>query len=512
VFVVPVAASVLAGWEATRLLPHPHGKGEFLGVLAVLVVVSTAALLVVDWFARRLLPLAGLLELSMLFPDRAPSRLSVARDAIRRLPIEEQLRRVREAGGDPSVAAREVLALLAALQQHDRPTRGHAERVRVYTDLIAEQLKLPERDRDLLRWSAILHDVGKLLVPPVVLNKPGPPDDQEWAVLRAHPQHGADVTGPLLPWLGEWGDVIVQHHEKWDGSGYPGGLSRRSICLGARIVAVADAYDVMTSTRPYKRPISRAAAFRELVRAAGTQFDPTMVRAMVSVTAPRLRRAQGVVAWLADIPVLATSTVPAATLARVVGAGAIATTTLTGGFASPPAVAPPSAAAGHGPGVVSQHTEPAASSGQIPATHPARAVLPQSRDGRSAEARQTAAASPMPSATATPTANPGAVLPPIPGVDRPPIPGVDPLPIPGTDPLPIPSVNPPKPVASVIQHPVATVTSVAAGLADTVNKVTSAAGGLPGSVVSNLPIPPALPDIPLPDIPLPVDVGKLLGK
>jgi putative nucleotidyltransferase with HDIG domain len=327
----PVAASFAASWLTLRLLPPADGLADKAVLLAVLVAVSTVALLLVDRLGRRALPLATLLDLSMLFPDRAPSRLRVAREAIRRRPIEEQLRRVQDAGADPGAVAREILTLVAALRAHDRPTRGHAERVRMFTDLLAEQLKVPARDRDLLRWAAILHDIGKLRVPASLLNKPGKPTDAEWALLKAHPAHGAEMAAALLPWLGEWGEVIVQHHERYDGTGYPEGLAGDRISLGGRIVSVADAYDVMTAARAYKRPVSRAAALRELVRCSGSQFDPAVVRAMVAVGAPRLRRAQGLVAWLADVPLVATSTVPTATLARAVGAGALATGAVTGG-------------------------------------------------------------------------------------------------------------------------------------------------------------------------------------
>lgn len=321
----PVLASVATAWGVHRLLPPVSGLLARGGYLLVLLAVSTLVLVVVDRLTRRLLPLATLLELSLLFPDRAPSRLGLAREAIRRRPIEEQFARVRAAGADPGAVAREILTLIAALSRHDRPTRGHAERVRMFTDLLAAQLGLPQHDRDLLRWAAILHDIGKLHVPADLLNKPGRPTEQEWEVLQAHPAHGAEMAAGLLPWLGEWADVIVQHHERFDGTGYPSGLRGREICLGARIVSVADAYDVMTAARAYQRPVSRRAALRELVAHAGVQFDPVVVRAMIAVGVPRLRRAQGALAWLSDVPIVASGTVPAATLARAIGVGVLAT-------------------------------------------------------------------------------------------------------------------------------------------------------------------------------------------
>jgi len=333
VFSAPIAASFAAAWAVRTQLPTPAGWAGQVVSLSVLLVVSTLVLLGVDWVGRRFVPLATLLDLSMLFPDQAPSRVKVAREAIKGRPIEEQLQRVRDAGADPGAVAREILTLIATLSAHDKPTRGHAERVRMFTDLLAEQMRVPKRDRDLLRWAAILHDIGKLHVPSELLNKPGKPTEEEWEVLKSHPSHGADIAAGLLPWLGEWGDCIVQHHERYDGTGYPNGISGAQISLGARIVSVADAYDVMTAARAYKRPVSRSAALAELVKWSGRQFDPVVVRAMVAVGQPRLRRAQGVVSWIADIPLVASGTVPAATVARLIGAGALATGAVTGGVA-----------------------------------------------------------------------------------------------------------------------------------------------------------------------------------
>jgi HD-GYP domain-containing protein (c-di-GMP phosphodiesterase class II) len=263
---------------------------------------STAVLVAAHRSLARLLPLAALLELSIVFPGPAPSRLSVARDAGNPAKLAEIVARAQR--GDTMVnlydaeAARSILALVSALGSHDSRTRGHSERVRAYTDLITDRLHVPREERGYLRWAALLHDVGKLRVPAQVLNKVGRLDDEDWQALRGHPTAGVQITGPLNTWLGEWADTIGQHHERYDGTGYPLGLRGEQICAGARIVAVADAFDVMTAARSYRKPIGRAAALRELAKHSGTHFDPRVVRAMLAVSTPRLSLAMGPLSWL----------------------------------------------------------------------------------------------------------------------------------------------------------------------------------------------------------------------
>ena len=216
IFAVPIAAALTATWAARSVLPTPSSTGGWAMWWVSLLVIGLGVSLATERIARRLLPLAMLLKLAMLFPDQAPSRFRVARHA----GSVGQLR--SDLGGEqPDEAvndrAGKILGLVTALAAHDRKTRGHAERVRVFTDLLTKQLKLPEEDRYRLRWAALLHDIGKLSVEPDTLNKPSALDAAEWESIREHPHEGARLAGPLLGWLAPWGDAIPEHHERFDG-------------------------------------------------------------------------------------------------------------------------------------------------------------------------------------------------------------------------------------------------------------------------------------------------------
>jgi putative nucleotidyltransferase with HDIG domain len=302
---VPAACAAFAATILGHLVQPPDGLPRLLWALWLLGSAMLVAL-VVERGARRLLPLAVLLQLSLAFPDHAPSRFTMARTAGNVRRLEERISRAKQAGveDDPAKAARQILELVAALSAHDRKTRGHSERVRAYTDMLAGELDLGDEDRDRLRWVALLHDIGKLRVPGKILNKAGKPDRFEWERLQAHPAEGAAIVEPLLPWLGRWATTIVQHHERVDGRGYPAGLEGEEISLGARIVSVADSFEVMTAARAYQRPITPSAARRELARCAGSQFDPAVVRLFLNISIGRLWWTVGPASWVAVTPVL----------------------------------------------------------------------------------------------------------------------------------------------------------------------------------------------------------------
>lgn len=324
VLLIPVAAGVASAAILSRIVPRPAGS-RAIAWWVLLFAGSGVTAWAVDRVARRLLPLAVLLELTLLFPDRAPSRYAVARRVGSTRKLAERVRLTQEAGieDDPTRAAVRILELVAALNAHDRQTRGHSERVRALTDLLADALRIPRQDRDRLRWSALLHDIGKLEVSADILNKPGKPEPHEWDALKRHPAAGARLAGPLLPWLGEWGAAIEQHHERYDGDGYPVGLAGTRISLGGRILTVTDSFETMTASRSYKKPMSVTAARRELAGCAGAQFDPDVVRTFIDVSLGRLWWKVGPLSWVAQLPFISFR-VAGGSVAGVARAGAAA--------------------------------------------------------------------------------------------------------------------------------------------------------------------------------------------
>jgi putative nucleotidyltransferase with HDIG domain len=175
---------------------------------------------------------------------------------------------------------RETLASLAnALEAKDTTTSRHTEEVVRLAVGVAAALELDLEAVRNVELGAVLHDIGKVRVPESILNKPGPLTDEEWAVMRTHPGIGEHILRPIQS-LHAILPIVRHHHERWDGTGYPDGLSGRAIPLGARIVAVCDAYRAMTEDRPYRPALSTAEARDELEAGAGKQFDADCVEAL----------------------------------------------------------------------------------------------------------------------------------------------------------------------------------------------------------------------------------------
>ncbi|MBV8162457.1 MAG: HD-GYP domain-containing protein [Acidimicrobiia bacterium] len=302
---LPILAAVAAGVVFTTQWPRPAAVGAQVSWWAASVGAAVVASFVMARLARRALPLATLLTLTLSFPDRTPSRFAVALRAGGTSDLKERAQRLVNADLTVSEAASEALVLATALTHHDRATRGHSERVRAMTEVLAEELGLSSEDRDRLRWAGLLHDVGKVTVPSSILNKPGPRNDDERTVMKSHPVASGRMVEPLRPWLGDWTDAVAQHHERFDGTGYPDGLQRNEISLGARIVAVADTFEVMTSARSYKRPLPATVARQEISGHAGDLFDPAVARALLNVSLGRLRWRTGPLVWIAAFPLVA---------------------------------------------------------------------------------------------------------------------------------------------------------------------------------------------------------------
>jgi putative nucleotidyltransferase with HDIG domain len=172
--------------------------------------------------------------------------------------------------------------LVFAIEAKDIYTRGHSERVSRYAMLIAERLQIDEAQKDVLKWASILHDIGKIGIPESILNKPSRLDDDEFNVIKGHPKKGHDILQPLEQ-LATCLPGILHHHERYDGKGYPHGLKGEEIPFLARIIAVADTFDAITSTRAYRSANGAEKALGIVDDVAGTQLDPVVVEAFKAV-------------------------------------------------------------------------------------------------------------------------------------------------------------------------------------------------------------------------------------
>jgi response regulator RpfG family c-di-GMP phosphodiesterase len=213
-------------------------------------------------------------------------RLELARQKYRR-SLEN---RVREKTAELSRTLRDLestysqtlWSLVAALDAREHETSDHSQRVVRYTLAIARRISIPERDLPALGRGALLHDIGKIGVPDAILLKPAKLTEEEWVEMRRHPQIGFDIL-KSIQFLGPSAEMVLCHQERFDGRGYPRGLGGEAIPIFARIFAIADTFDAMTSNRPYRRALPAETARAEIERCAGTQFDARCAQAFLSM-------------------------------------------------------------------------------------------------------------------------------------------------------------------------------------------------------------------------------------
>ncbi len=224
------------------------------------------------------------LTLARLAAENEACRKNLAKSRI------ERSRNVRRADELEEIYDATLENLMTALDLRDVETFGHSQTVAKYSQVLAGLLGIrDEKALANIRKGALLHDVGKIAIPDSILKKPGRLSDQEWVKIRLHPALGYGLVKEIKL-VKEAGNIILCHHEKYDGTGYPEGLSRENIPLEARIFALADALDAITSHRPYRQQRDFAAARDEILRHEGTQFDPRVVEAFGRLPLERWER------------------------------------------------------------------------------------------------------------------------------------------------------------------------------------------------------------------------------
>jgi putative nucleotidyltransferase with HDIG domain len=192
---------------------------------------------------------------------------------------EELAKRTRELA---SLQVGLLSTVMQTLSMRDAMTARHSAAVARYAREVARMLEVPEREQELIHTAALLHDIGKFIFPDSILLADRKLTDEEWETVKLHPEQGAKLVRRIEGY-GPVADIIISHHERMDGKGYPHGISGDEIPLGSRIISVADTYDVMTSRDSYRRPVSMEAAIVELRRVAGTQLDPVVVERFIEM-------------------------------------------------------------------------------------------------------------------------------------------------------------------------------------------------------------------------------------
>ncbi len=176
-----------------------------------------------------------------------------------------------------------ISSISSALDSKDPYTHGHSLRVTLYSLILANELNLSDKQLEEIETAGLLHDIGKIAIPQKILCKPGRLTDEEFDVMKAHPENSEKLIANIkgLQGISTW---LKTHHERWDGNGYPDGLAGEEIPLTARVIALADTYDAMTSTRAYRKALEHSVAIEEVQRCSGTQFDPQLAAIFVRLS------------------------------------------------------------------------------------------------------------------------------------------------------------------------------------------------------------------------------------
>ncbi|MBR2069240.1 MAG: HD domain-containing protein [Candidatus Gastranaerophilales bacterium] len=175
-----------------------------------------------------------------------------------------------------------IKSIASALDAKDPYTHGHSMRVTLYSIILARELGVPNSELEMVETAGLLHDIGKIAIPTSILCKPGKLDDEEFAIMKSHPVNSEKLIASIKK-LHDISPGVKHHHERWDGRGYPDHLAGEGIPYSARIIALADTYDAMTSTRSYRKALAHEVAIEEISKCAGTQFDPVLAQKFVEI-------------------------------------------------------------------------------------------------------------------------------------------------------------------------------------------------------------------------------------
>ena len=207
--------------------------------------------------------------------------------------VREQTEVIRTVMGEINLAYEHTLvALIRALDAREKEVGSHSERVMAYACLLAETAGISKEECVIIGKGALLHDIGKIGVSDNILLKPAKLDEEEWKVMRTHPTIGYDILSGIRYFSGA-ADLVLNHHERWDGTGYPKGLGGEAIPMSARIFSLVDTLDAMTSDRPYRKALTFQAVLDEVVRCCGEQFDPRLVDVFLSIPKESWEQAAG---------------------------------------------------------------------------------------------------------------------------------------------------------------------------------------------------------------------------